>query len=121
MGLDKGWNPGAKGGGAVNLWEAERRFRVADPADPQEVRLAEFALEVVGDLRFDVSVDVGWRRRLFRSPPGERFDVPYENEYGLHFAAFFDGWTSDRMWVIGIECVEFPHAVVYTTNGGAFL
>lgn len=103
-----------------NLWDAEDRFPVTPPADERGVRLVEFAREVVGDLRYDVSVDVEWRRRLFHSRPGERFEVVRPNEHGLHFAAFFDGW-SGGMWVIGIECVEFPYALAHTFNGGAFL
>jgi hypothetical protein len=75
---------------------------------------------VVGDLRYDVSVDVEWRRRLFHSSPGQRFAVDRPNEHGLQFAAFFDGWAGG-MWVIGIECVEFPYVLMHTFNGPAFL
>jgi hypothetical protein len=119
--LGRGWLPGKKGGGVFDLWDAEDRFPVAPPANGLGVQLVEFARDVVGDLRYDVSVDVEWRRRLFHSQPGQRFEVPRPNEYGLHFAAFFDGWTSDGMWVIGIECVEFPYVLMHTINGGAFL
>jgi hypothetical protein len=121
LALERGWRPDQKGGGTFDLWDAEDRFPVTPPADERGVRLVEFAREVVGDLQYDVSVDVAWRRQLFHSPPGRRFDVPFPNEHGLHFAAFFDGWTSDVMWVIGIECVEFPHVLVHTFNGAGFL
>jgi hypothetical protein len=120
LGLEKGWKPDAKSGGAFDLWDAGWRFPVAAPTDPRQVRLAEFANGVVGDLRYHVSVDIDWRRKLFNSTPGERFEVPYENEHGLHFAAFFDGWAGG-MWVIGIECVEFPSVSMHTFNGPAFL
>jgi hypothetical protein len=85
------------------------------------VRLKEVAREVVADLRYDVSVDVEWRRRLFGAEPRKRFDVRRPNDYGLRFAAFFDGWTPDGMWVIGIECSDFPDVVTYTTNGPGLL
>lgn len=120
LALERGWQPEKKGG-VFDLSDAEYRFPLPAPADERGVQLVEFAREVVGDLRYDVSVDVEWRRRLFHSQPGQRFDVPRPNEHGLHFAAFFDGWTSDRMWVIGIECVEFPQVIMHTFNGGAFL
>ncbi|HEX4607642.1 MAG TPA: hypothetical protein VH092_05490 [Urbifossiella sp.] len=120
LALEKGWEPDAKGG-VFGLRDAEYCFPVPASPDERGVRLAELAREVVGDLRFDVSVDVEWRRRLFHSTPGQRFEVPRPNEHGLHFAVFFDGWTADGMWVIGIECVEFPHVLMHTFNGGAIL
>lgn len=119
LAVESGWQP-AKKGGVFNLWDAEYRFPIARPADARGVRLVEHAREVVGDLRYDVSVDVGWRRRLFHAPPGLRFEVTRPNEHGLHFAAFFDGWAGG-MWVIGIECVEFPHVLMHTFNGSALL
>jgi hypothetical protein len=121
LALERGWQPTRKGGGVFDLWEAEHRFPVNPPADERSVQLVEFAREVVSDLRYDVSVDVEWRRRLFHSQPGQRFGVLRPNEHGLHFAAFLDGWTADGMWVIGIECVEFPHVLAHTFNGGALL
>jgi len=120
LALEKGWLPAQKGG-LFNLWDAEERFPIAAAVDNRSVKLVEFARKVVGDLRYDVSVDVEWRRRLFHSQPHQRFEVLRPNEYDLHFAAFFDGWTSDGMWVIGIECVEFPHVLMHTFNGAAFL
>lgn len=120
LALEQGWQPRKKGGGVFNLWDAEYRFPVAPIPDELGVRIVEFARDVVGDLRYDVSVDVEWRRRLFHSPRGDRFAVDRPNEHGLHFAAFFDGWA-DGMWVIGIECVEFPHVLMHTFNGPAFL
>ena len=120
LALERGWLPGKKGGGVFDLWDAEYRFPTDPPGDERGVQLVEFAREVVGDLRYDVSVDVEWRRRLFHSQPGQRFEVHRPNEYGLHFAAFFDGWAGG-MWVIGIECVEFPHVLMHTFNGSAFL
>jgi hypothetical protein len=116
---ERGWLPGKKGE-VFNLWDADHRFPVAPPGDERGVQLVEFARDVVGDLRYDVSVDVEWRRRLFHSQPGQRFEVQRPNEHGLHFAAFFDGWAGG-MWVIGIECVEFPHVLMHTFNGSAFL
>jgi hypothetical protein len=119
LALERGWLPGKKRGGVFDWWDAERHFPVAPPADERGVRLIEFAREVVGDLRCGVSVDVEWRR-LFHSQPGQRFAVERPNEHGLHFAAFFDGWAGG-MWVIGIECAEFPHILMHTFNGPAFL
>lgn len=121
LALERGWLPARKGAGVFNLWDAEYRFPVDPPAGEHGVQLVEFAREVVGDLRYDVSVDEEWRRRLFHAERGQRFEVPRQDQHGLHFAAFFDGWTSDGMWVIGIECVEFPHVLMHTFNGGAFL
>jgi hypothetical protein len=121
LALEQGWLPDKKGGGVFNLSDAEYRFPIDPPADERGFQLIEFARGVVGDLQYDVSVDVEWRRRLFHSQPGQRFEVARSNDHGLHFTAFFDGWTSDGMWVIGIECVEFPHVLMHTFNGGAFL
>lgn len=121
LALERGWQPGKKRGGTFDLWDAEYRFPVTAPPNEKAVRLVEFAREVVGDLRYDVSVDEEWRRRLLHSTRGQRFEVPVPNESGLHFAAFFDGWTADGMWVIGIECVEFPYVLMHTFNGGEFL
>jgi hypothetical protein len=119
--LERGWQPGTKGAGVFNLWDAEDRFPVTPPPDAQGVRLKEIARQIVEDLRYDVSVDVEWRRRLFHAPPGQRFEVPPSNEHGLRFAAFFDGWTSGGLWVLGIECSDFPDIVMHTFNGEGFL
>jgi hypothetical protein len=120
LALKRGWEPDAKGAGVFNLWEAEERFPLSGPQG-QGVQLKEVAREIVGDLLFDVSVDVEWRDRLFRSQPGQRFEVPRDNEFGLRFAAYLDGWTPDGMWVIGIESTDFPDVVMHTFNGGGFL
>jgi hypothetical protein len=120
LALERGWQPGKKGG-VFDLWDAEDHFPITTPTDDRGVQLVEFAREVVGDPRYRVSVNEAWRRRLFHSQPGWRFEVPCPNEHGLHFAAFFDGWTPDGMWVIGIECVEFPYVLMHTFNGGGFL
>jgi len=47
--------------------------------------------------------------------------VPRDNGYGRRFAADFDGWTSDGLWVIGIESTDFPDVIMHTFNGGALL
>lgn len=120
MALERGWQPAAKRVGVYNLWEAEDRFPVADQPS-QGVQLKEVAREIVGDLREEVSVGIEWRRKLFHSPQGQRFEVKRDNEHGLRFAAYFDGWTSDGWWVIGIESTDFPDVVMHTFNGGAFL
>jgi len=119
LALERGWLPDKKGG-VFDLWDAEYRFPIEPPVEARGVQLVEFAREVVGDLRFDISVDGEWRRRLFHSQRGHRFEVSRPNEHGLHFSAFFDGWAGG-MWVIGIECVEFPHVLMHTFNGGASL
>jgi hypothetical protein len=121
LALARGWQPGKKGVGVFDLGDMDERFPVTPPADAQSVRLKEVVRDIVGDLRFDISVDVEWRRRLFHATPGERHEIPWPNEHGLRFAAFFDGWTGDGMWVIGIECADFPAVCMYTVNGGAFL
>jgi len=83
--------------------------------------LKELARGIVGDLATDVSINVEWRRRLFHSRPGQRFEVLRHHEHGLRFSAFFDGWTPGELWVIGVESMDFPDVVTYTFNAFAFL
>jgi hypothetical protein len=69
-------------------------------------------------------MDVVWRRRLMESPAHERIDVSPDflggaseaRRHGLRFRAFNDGWTTAGAVVFGIESVEFPTVVMYTTN-----
>lgn len=120
LAIDRGWEPAAKGAGVFNLRDAEERFPIAEQPG-RGVQLKEVAREIVGDLRHDVSIDTKWRRKLFHSEPGQRFEVPRDNEYGLRFAAYFDGWTSGGLWVIGIESLDFPDVVMFTCNGATRL
>lgn len=81
------------------------------------------------DLVEDVSLDPIWRQRLFGAEVGRRFRFGDEDlarlparvrarieADRLHFACFNDGWTEDGFVVFGIESVEFPEIVAYSTN-----
>jgi lysophospholipase L1-like esterase len=85
--------------------------------EKKDIALQEIAQDIVSNLRYDISMDEKWRQRLFHAPVGQRFNIPVENEYGLTFATFNDGVTDDQQWVIGIESIDFPEVVEYTTNG----
>lgn len=81
------------------------------------------------DLVHDVSLDTTWRQRLFTAEVGRRFPFDAEDvgrlsaslreffeRLGLQFACFNDGWTEDGFVVFGLEAVEFPEVVAYSTN-----
>jgi hypothetical protein len=88
----------------------------------------EIAVEQVSDLRFDLSLDPEWRRTLFAAEVHQRFELPADygaigadsREHGLRYAVFNDGWTEDGSVVFGIESVDFPNVVMYTTNNPAY-
>jgi hypothetical protein len=81
------------------------------------------------DLLGDVSLDPTWRQRLFAAEVGRRFPFSEEDILRLparlrarieadrlRFACFNEGWTEDGFVVFGIESVEFPEIVAYSTN-----
>jgi hypothetical protein len=61
---------------------------------------------------------------LFDAVPGQRFPICDDDcllyqrvrECGLRFAAFNDGYTPCGFVVFGIESIDFPDVVMYTTN-----
>lgn len=89
----------------------------------------KFYNEYLDDLRFDVSLDEVWRKKLFNAPVGEKFTLSNEDlerleqklrtiiqVKDLNFTVFNDGWTDDGFVVFGFSCVEFPWLAVYSTN-----
>ncbi len=42
-------------------------------------------------------------------------------QHGLRYAAFNDGMTEDGFIVFGIESIDFPDIVMYTTNNPSIL
>jgi hypothetical protein len=110
----------------IATWSGEAIAGDTDgsPPKPGELLLRDIAIQAVGDLRFDLSMDAVWRRRLIESPAHERINVPAEflgdaseaRRHGLRFRAFNDGWTTEGAVVFGIESVEFSTVVMYTTN-----
>ncbi|MEH2027711.1 hypothetical protein [Nostoc sp.] len=116
LALKRGWKPTQRGLGVFSFW-ADEELPIAQLSTSPGVPLQEIAWEIVCNLRHDISMDTNWRNRLFHAAINQRFEIPFENEYELRFAAFLDGWTEDGFWIIGIESIDFPHIVMYTTNG----
>ena len=93
--------------------------------DRQEAHESVLFWDLVGD----VSLDPIWRQRLFAAEVGQRFPFAEEDILRLparlrarieadrlQFACFNDGGTEDGFVVFGIEAVEFPELVAYSTN-----
>ncbi|MEH2356376.1 hypothetical protein [Nostoc sp.] len=116
LALKRGWKPTQSRLGAFSFW-ADEEFPIAQLSISPGIPLQEIALDIVSEMRYDISMDMNWRYRLFHACIKQRFEIPFENEYGLKFAAFLDGWTDNGFWIIGIESINFPHIVMYTTNG----
>ena len=123
-----GWQPETPGPRfRLSSWEADA---LADPPsiDGPGLPVRQIAIDQVSDLRFDLSLDPEWRRTLFGAEPLERFALPADygaigaasREHGLRYAVFNDGWTEDGFVVFGIESVDFPDVVMYTTNNPAY-
>jgi hypothetical protein len=113
----------------IYTWESEQIAPGKLIVAADEVPLRDLAIEQVSDLRFDLSLDPVWRRTLFNAKPFERFELPTDysaltdqvREYGLRFAVFNDGWTECGFVVFGIESIDFPEVVMYTTNNPAII
>jgi hypothetical protein len=126
--ITNGWRPSELSTRpfVIATWSGEELTRVTDgsPPEPGEIALRDVAIRAVDDLRFDLSMDPVWRRRVIESPEQARLDLPDElvdeasgaRGHGLRFRAFNDGWTTEGMVVFGIESVEFSTVVMYTTN-----
>ena len=130
-GLANDWQPHSRGRKPIRFytWDAERIAPSADATESDEVALRDVAIDQVSELRFDVSLDPHWRKTLFEADSFKRFAIPQDyvgirseaRECGLRFAAFNDGYTECGFVVFGIESVDFPDIVMYSTNNPAIL
>lgn len=130
-GLANDWQPHAKGRKPIQFhtWDTDRVASSAIDTEDDEVALRVIAIDQVSDLRFDLSLDPHWRKTLFSAEPFKRFTLPSDyfgignraRECGLQFAVFSDGYTECGFIVFGIESVEFPDVVMYTTNNPAII
>lgn len=116
LALEKGWKPTQRGLGNFSLW-LDEEFPITESSEALGVSLEDIAKEIVGELRCKISEDINWRHKLFYAPVGKRFEISYDNKYGLKFAAFLNGHTDSTFWFIGIESIDFPHIVLYSSNG----
>jgi hypothetical protein len=116
LGFEKGWRPLERGLPALELVDAERVFPMATEPAVETVQLKEIADDAASDWLLDVSLDSEWRQRLFQAPVHKRFSLAEDTKHGLHYRVFNDGWTDDGCVVFGVECVEFPDVVHYSTN-----
>ena len=121
--LGNGWTPSKPGRlFQIAIWDAEQVEPIGADLEGG-VPLRSIATEQVSELCFELSLDPSWRRALFAAPVGKRFEIPGDfyirdgsPETGLRFAAFNAGDTEDGFVVFGIESMEFPNVVMYTTN-----
>jgi hypothetical protein len=120
MGFEKGWCPHDQGLPALELGGADWAFPVLpEPTRGGEVttvQLKEIADDAANEWLLSVSLDPEWRQRLFEASDQQRFALPADEQHGLHYQAFSDGRTEDGWVVFGVECVEFPDVVHYSTN-----
>jgi hypothetical protein len=125
MRFEKGWRPREQGLPALELMEAEWALPVPpEPVTGEEaptVRLKEIADDAASEWLLSVSLDPEWRQRLFQAPVHQRFALPADEQHGLHYQAFSDERTDDGWVVFGVECVEFPDVVHYSTNPSCLL
>ena len=125
-GLVNGWHPNETGKTPfyIYIWKADDFIPELPEPNHNELRLKDMAIEQVSNLRFDLSLDPLWRKQLFDAPIYQRFALPSDyfaltedvRNCGLRFAAFKDGWKDDGFVVFGIESVDFPDLVMYSTN-----
>lgn len=125
-GIANGWQPSSKRQKPIQIhsWDTDKVApALIDTAD-DEVPLRDLAIDRVSDLRCDLSLDPHWRKTLFDAPAFKRFPIPDDyfalsdrvRECGLRFAVFNDGWTECGFVIFGIESVDFPEVIMYTTN-----
>ena len=123
-GLVNGWRPLESGPPiAVRTWASDEVAPLPSRAGAG-VAARDLAIEQIGDLRFDLSLDPDWRRILLNAEIGRRYPVPADygplrrevRALGLRFAVFNDGEIEDGWVVFGIESVDFPDVAMYTTN-----
>ena len=130
-GLANGWQPASKGQKPIQFHTRDTEQIASEPIETasDEVPLRDVAIDQVSDLRFDLSLDAHWRKTLFHAPVFQRFPLPDDyfalsnrvRECGLQFAVFNDGWTDCGFVVFGIESVDFPEVIMYTTNNPAII
>ncbi|MEM9544111.1 MAG: hypothetical protein AAGA60_32080 [Cyanobacteria bacterium P01_E01_bin.42] len=124
-GLANGWQPSSpQKPFYIHTWDSETIVpKLIESAD-NEIPLKDIAINQIDRLRFDVSLDPYWRKILFDAPPSQRFPLPDDyiglsdlvRECGLRFSVFNDGWYDDGFVVFGIESLDFPTVIMYTTN-----
>ena len=130
-GLANDWQPQSTGRKPIHLhtWDAEHVAPGTAETEGDAVPLRDIAIDQISDLRFDLSLDPHWRKALFNAEPFKRFMLPEDypgvgscvRECGLRFAVFNEGYTECGFVVFGIESVDFPDVVMYTTNNPTIL
>ena len=131
-GLKNGWNPYKPRGETtyVNMWQTDELCPVdVDVRDNGELLARDLAADQIADLQFDLSLDPEWRARLFKATVGERHEIPGDyfalrsecRDADLRFAVFNDGWTDYGFVVFGIQSLDFPELIAYTTNNSAII
>lgn len=127
--IGNGWQPTEQNSNPfrIHAWDADQIVpRLTDlPVD--QFRLRDVAIEQVCDLQYDLSLDPLWRKRLFDAPVFERFPLAEDyfalsaesREHGLKYCAFNDG--GEGFVVFGIQSIDFPDVVAYTTNNPAII
>jgi len=128
-GIANGWQPSSQGKKPIHIqtWDTDKVAPTPIRTADDEVSLKDLAIDQVSELRFDVSLDSHWRKTLFAAPPLKRFPLPADyvalsdhvRKCELRFAVFNEGSTECGFVVFGIESVEFPDVVMYTTNNPA--
>lgn len=114
---------------SLYTWQTDSLTPIAISKNDDEARLKDMAIDQVSDLRYDLSLDPAWRKRLFASPVHQRIDIPADyyalsdqvQAAGLRFAAYNDGDSGDGFVVFGIESLDFPHVAMFTTNNPAII
>ena len=125
-GLANDWQPASKGQKPlyIHTWESDKIIPAEIETTDGEIQLKDLAIEQVSQLRCDLSLDPNWRQILFNADVFKRFVLP-DNYFplsdrvrksGLRFSVFNDGYTEDGFVVFGIESVDFPDVIMYTTN-----
>lgn len=125
-GLANGWNPSKKNTAVFELytWEINSLIPQLPTLNSDEKRVKDISIEQVSDLRFDLSLDPNWRKKLFNADVGKKFLLPSDyfslsqevKDCGLSFSVFNAGWTDYGFIIFAIESVEFPDVAMCTVN-----
>ena len=130
-GLTNGWQPNVKNTTAFELytWITDSLIPELLSLNSDEKRIKDIATEQIDDLRFDLSLDPDWRKKLFHANTNKKFVLSSDyfalsqevRDCGLKFAVSNAGWTDDGFVVFQIESVDFPDLATYTTNNPAII
>ncbi|GAB5406145.1 MAG: hypothetical protein Aurels2KO_43760 [Aureliella sp.] len=128
-----GWKPADKCSTPFRMWawDVDQIVPCSTDLPEDQIPIRDIASDQVCELQFDLSLDSSWRKTLFAADVGKPFPLPDDyfalsedsRRHGLRYQVFNDG--SADAWggfiVFGIQSVDFPGVVAYTTNNSSIL